>query len=648
MHITLGIFAHVDAGKTTLSEQILCLGRVLRAPGRVDHQDAYLDNHPLERARGITIFAEQAEFAYEGASYTLIDTPGHADFSAEMERCICVLDAAIVVVSAVEGVQAHTLTVWQLLKSQGIPVFFFINKLDRAGADADRVLCEIRQRLGAPVFAFGESTLGDQPDALLEELAQTDEALLDSYLFGEHSPALWQNALEDAVQKGQLCPVFCGSALKGEGVEALLHALGKLIRTCYDANTPFAARVYKIRHDDQGQRLVHVKLLGGSLRPRDSLTLTDGESFKVSDLRRCEGGKYLRIERAAAGEHAVLVAAPKLEIGDCLGDAKPLPGQTLKPLLFAQALPEKGIGAHTLLQNLRLLEEEDPLLQVRFLSERQSVEISFMGPIQLEVLSVVLRERFGLNVAFGPPQILYRETLLSPVIGRGHYEPLRHYAEVHLALRPLPRGSGIVFKDEASLDKLPAPYHSLVRTHVLEKQHIGPLTGSPIDDIEIALLSGRAHLKHTEGGDFRQACYRAIRQGLFKGECQLLEPFYAFTLRMEEGLLGKVSAELIQMKAQLLSQDSEGGEAELRGRAPVKRLLDFPQRFSALTRGRGLLSFRFDGYAPCLDAEEVILERAYDRQADRENPADSLFCAKGAGFLVAWDKADDWMHIGDE
>lgn len=647
MRVTLGIFAHVDAGKTTLSEQLLYLGHMLRAPGRVDHQNAFLDNHPLERSRGITIFSEQADFSFGGVDFTLIDTPGHADFSAEMERCISVLDYALIVVSAVEGVQAHTLTVWRLLRERKLPVFFFLNKLDRPGAQASPVLEALRSRLGAPAFAFEADTVHRLPEPLLEELAQTDEGLLDLYLAGERSPGLWLPALRRAVAQGLLCPVYSGSALQGQGVDALLQGLAALCETAYDASAPFAARVYKLRHDAQGQRLAFLKVLSGRLRPRDGLRLPSGEVFKPSELRRCEGNRTLRVEEADAGSHAVLVGAPALRVGDGLGQAPPLEAQRLQPLLFAQAIPGEGVTPRQLLEKLRQLEEEDPLLQIRWLSERQSLELSFMGPIQLEVLQSLLQERFGLSVSFGPPQILYRETLLEPVIGRGHYEPLRHYAEVHLALRPLPRGSGVRFVDEASLDSLPAPYHSLVRTHVLEKAHLGPLTGSPIDDVEIALLSGRAHLKHTEGGDFRQACYRAIRQGLFKGRCQLLEPYYAFTLRVEEGLVGKVSTELIQLKAELLSQESRQGEAELHGRGPVKRLLDYPQRFLALTKGRGLLSFRFDGYAPCLDADAVIQERAYDRQADRENPADSVFCQKGAGFLVAWDKADDWMHIGD-
>ncbi len=646
MHVTLGVFAHVDAGKTTLCEQILCLGAVLRSPGRVDHRDAYLDNHPLERERGITIFAEQAEFSYGGVDFTLIDTPGHADFSAEMERSIAALDACVLVVSAVEGVQAHTLTVWRLLREAGVPAFFFLNKMDRAGADAGKTLAALRERLGAPAFAFDENTIDALPEALLEELAQTDEALLESYLSGDRDPALWTAALRRAVASRAVCPAYSGSALKGEGVKALLTGMSRLLSTHYDAGAPFAARVYKIRHDAQGQRLAHIKLLGGTLRPRDALVLPSGETYKPNELRRCEGGRYLRVPQVKAGEHAVLTNAA-LSVGDCLGAAEPLKGMQMQPLLFASVVPEDGSTPQQLLEKLRLLEEEDPLLAVRWLPEKQSLELSFMGPIQLEVLRSLLEERFGLRVSFGPPNILYRETLLEPVIGRGHYEPLRHYAEVHLELRPLPRGSGISFADEASLDLLPAPYHSLVRTHVLEKQHIGPLTGSPLDDVEVCLLKGKAHLKHTEGGDFRQAVYRAIRQGLFKGRCQLLEPFYAFELRMDDGLLGRVTAELLQLEAEALDQQSMQGEAVLRGRGPVRLLLDFPQRFLALTRGAGLLSFRFDGYAPCADADEVIRRRGYDAQADRENPADSVFCQKGAGVLVAWDRADEWMHLKD-
>ncbi|MDR3085174.1 MAG: TetM/TetW/TetO/TetS family tetracycline resistance ribosomal protection protein [Christensenellaceae bacterium] len=644
-HTTIGIFAHVDAGKTTLSEQILYRSGALSSLGRVDHQSAFLDHDPLEKLRGITIFAEQAEFSIGKRRYTLVDTPGHADFSAEMERSIAAMDYAILVVSAVEGLQAHAYTVWGLLRAAKLPVFFFVNKMDRAGADAARVLGEIRQNLGAPAFFFDDGMPGALPSALIEELAQGDEALLEAYLAGERPEVFWREALLSSIQKGLICPLFAGSALKGEGVDALLHALDALTATKYDESAPFQAIVTRIRHDEQGARLVSLKLLQGSLRLKDSLRLPSGEIHKISEIRRYSGGSFERISEAFAGEHLAFYALPELRVGDALGEGVKPAAFKLSPLLLAKAEPQGGLPPRQALQALRLLEEEDPQLRVLWQEESQSIQISVMGKIQLEVLRELLLARFSLDIRFGEPEILYLETLAAPSCGRGHYEPLRHYAEVHLRLSPGPRGSGIAFKDEASLDALPLHFHRLIESHIFEKQHPGALTGAPVTDLVVTLLAGRMHLKHTHGGDFRQASYRAVRQGLFKGESLLLEPYYAFSARVPSTLLGRVSSDLRQLFCSFEAPIQRGGNVELLGRGPVSTLLGYPEALAALTKGLSVLSFRFDGYEPCHNPGEIIEKRGYEKEADRENPADSIFCAKGAGYLVKWTVSDAHMHI---
>lgn len=646
-HISFGVFAHVDAGKTTLSEQILHLAGAVKEPGRVDHRDAFMDNHPLEQQRGITIFSEQTDFSFGKGSYTLIDTPGHVDFSAEMERAVAALDYAILVVSAVEGVQAHTYTVYRILREAKKPVFVFINKLDRTGADLARTQAELRQGLDMPLLPLDGVDLQALPQGILEELAQTDEGLLEAYLAGNRDMPFWKTALVDAIRAGRLCPAFSGSALHGAGVLAFFAAFDALTTASYDENAPFGALVYKIRHDEHGQRLVYIKAMQGQLSLKDDVRLDDEQTVRISELRRCFGQRQARINQVLAGEHAVLPGLPLVKIGQGLGAYTPAPGGQVSPLLLAGVVFVTPTPPQRAMEVFRQLEEEDPMLRVHWLQESGEIQIAVMGPIQLEVLKEVLMARFGMEVRFTPPRILYKETLASPVVGKGHYEPLRHYAEVHLRMEPGERGAGVRFADEASLDKLSLNLHTLIGIYTTQVEHPGALTGAPVTDVLITLLGGRNHLEHTHAGDFREATYRAIRQGLFKGESLLLEPYYAFTVRAQAALSGRISAELTKLHATLQTPQASGDTITLAGRGPVQTLLTFPEILTTMTKGKGVVSFQFDGYEPCHNQAEVIAQANYDREADRLRPADSVFCAKGAGYLVKWFDADAAMHIDE-
>lgn len=641
----IGLLAHVDAGKTTLSEQLLYHARALRTPGRVDTATAFLDADPIERQRGITIFSGQARFLYRGRQYVLVDTPGHTDFASEMERALAVLDAAVVVVSAAEGVQGHTEVILRLLARRNIPTLFFINKLDRAGADVGRVLDQLRQKCAGEVVDFsGRLKANEMTPALAEELAALDESLLEQYVEEGYDAALWQRRAAEMVGQRKLHPAFCGAALEGRGVAELLEGLHALVTTDdeYRADRPLSARVYQVRHDAKGGRVLFLKLLSGRLRVKEELA-----GDKIDEIRLYHGDKYQSVEEAEAGALCAVTGVSGLRPGQTIGPAQDGVedgASAVRPVLQARALWADAPDPQVLAA-FRQLEDEDPTLRVAWDAGLRQLTCHVMGPIQLEVLRQRMQDRYRLAVDFGPCRIAYQETLAAPTVGIGHYEPLRHYAEVHLLLEPGPRGSGITFASACPLDSLTESYQNLIHTHVMEKEHRGALTGAPLTDVRITLLAGRAHLKHTEGGDFRQAVYRAIRQGLAGGESLLLEPYYDFILTAPSACLGRILADIQRMQGSFAPPESLGGDTVIRGRGPVKYFSHYGAQLPAVTQGRGSISLVFGGYEVCRDAETVIAEADYRMEGDRENPPDSVFCAKGAGFTVPWQEVPQYAHI---
>jgi len=632
--MTIGVLAHVDAGKTSLSEQLLFRGGALRQPGRVDHQDALLDFDPVERRRGITVFSGQARFSYGERDYFLLDTPGHADFSGEMERCLAALDCAILVVSAVDGVQAHTETIWRLLCEHNLPVFFFLNKTDLPGADVQRTREELEKLCGPSLIPL---EAGFSPEAQ-EQVALTDENLLEAYLAGEMTEADWQEALCRAAMQRQLFPLYSGSALSGEGVDPLLEGLSRFTHKDYDPEAPLSGLLYQIRHDKQNKRIALLKLTGGRLRAKDMLL-----DEKLHELRSYQGEKYTVLEQAEAGDMLAVTGLSQAKSGTVFGGAE-VQSPSITPLLTARVLWPKEQPLPTVLNAMRILEDEEPALQLRWNEELQELHIAVMGPIQLEVLQESARLRFGLELSFGSCEILYRESIRNRVLGSGHFEPLRHYAEVHLLLEPGPRGSGIHFRSLCPTDQLALNWQRLIQTHVGEQEHPGALSGFPVTDLHISLLAGAAHLKHTEGGDFREATYRAIRHGLFQAESLLLEPFYAFRIQVRTELAGRVMADIQRMQGEVEPPISLGESSLLRGVAPVSEMMEYARDFAAMTQGRGRMQLSFGGYRECHNAQEVLERLAYDREADRAHPADSVFCSHGAGYTVNWREAAAAMH----
>ena len=637
----IGILAHVDAGKTTLSEGLLYLSGSIRKFGRVDHQDAFLDNFSLERQRGITIFSKQAVLTLGDLEVTLLDTPGHVDFSAEMERTLQVLDYAVLVVSGTDGIQAHTLTLWRLLERYQIPVFLFINKMDLPGADANARIAELRRRLSEGCLAFDR-----MDDAFYEAAALTEESAMDEYLT---DGALSEETLRGLIAGRRIFPCYFGSALRLSGVEELIAGLERWIQPAVWPAS-FGAKVYKISRDTQGARLTHLKVTGGVLRVRDLLTGcrpggSDAWEEKADQLRIYSGGKYTTVNEVPAGGVCAVTGLSQTYPGQGLGIEAESEQPALEPVLtFRVGLPQ-GPDAHTALGKLRQLEEEDPQLHLLWNESLGEIHLQLMGEVQLEVLQTMIQERFGFPVQFGAGSIVYKETIAAPVIGVGHYEPLRHYAEVHLLLEPAPRGSGLQFESLCSEDVLDRNWQRLVLTHLEEKAHRGVLTGSPITDMKISLLTGRAHLKHTEGGDFRQATYRAVRQGLRKAESILLEPWYQFRLEVPTEYVGRAMTDLQRLSGTVAPPETDGEMSILTGQAPVACLRDYPTEVTAYTQGRGRLICTLAGYDVCHNSEEVIASIGYDCDRDLENPCDSVFCAHGAGYVVPWNEVDGKKHL---
>lgn len=632
--ICAGLLAHVDAGKTTLSEALLYESGNIRRLGRVDNRDAFLDTDELERARGITIFSKQALLKLPDMNVTLLDTPGHVDFSAEMERTLQVLDYAILVISASDGVQGHTRTLWRLLKKNKIPTFLFINKMDQPGTDRETLLSELKNRLDENCLDFTET----ESESFYENAAMCREDVLEYYL--EHGEIKMEQ-IRELIWQRRLFPCYFGSALKITGVREFLDGFGQFTRKrTYPKE--FGAKIFKITHDGQGNRLTHLKVTGGTLKVKEPFA---GSREKVNQIRIYSGEKFETVQEAYAGCVCAVTGLPKTRPGEGVGTEEDSAAPLLVPVLTYQMILPEGCDTGKMLENLYQLEEEEPELHIVWEEALQEIRVQVMGEIQLEILTSLIRERFGVEVSFGVGNILYKETIAHPIEGVGHYEPLRHYAEVHLLLEPGETSSGLMFDTVCSEDVLERNWQRLILTHLQEKEHRGVLTGSAITDMKITLAAGAAHLKHTEGGDFRQATYRALRQGLMEAESVLLEPVYEFRLEVPEQMVGRAMTDIERMHGNFETTRLQNGMTVLAGTAPVSEMQDYPREVIQYTRGEGRLFCAPKGYAPCHNEEEVIAQIGYDAERDLENSADSVFCAHGAGFVVKWDEVKHHMHV---
>lgn len=634
--LVVGILAHVDAGKTTLSESILYLSGKIGKMGRVDNKDAYLDTYDLERARGITIFSKQAVFEIGETQITLLDTPGHVDFSAEMERTLQVLDYAILVISGADGVQGHTKTLWRLLEMYQIPVFLFVNKMDQNGTDKDRLMEEIKKQLDDRCIEFEQV----QTDEFYDQLAMCDETIMEAYLeTGQVETA----QIKKAVKERSVFPCFFGSALKCEGVEQFMQGIVKyaMIPSYRDE---FGAKIFKITRDEQGNRLTHMKLSGGKLKVKDVLTDSIWEE-KVNQIRIYSGQKFEAVNEVEAGTVCAVTGLSQTRPGKGLGIEKASDIPVLEPVLSYQIILPEGCDPRVMLPKLRQIEEEEPELHIVWDEQLQEIQAQIMGEVQIEILQSLIQSRFGVEVTFDAGRIVYKETIANVVEGVGHFEPLRHYAEVHLVLSPGEPGSGLQFGVECSEDSLSKSWQRLILTHLEEKAHKGILTGSAITDMKITLVSGRAHNKHTDGGDFREATYRAVRQGLKEAESILLEPYYAFQLELPAKMVGRAMNDIEKMHGTCKISQTNGEMAVLVGSAPVNTMRNYQQEVVAYTKGLGRLFCSLKGYERCHNAEEVIERIGYDSERDIENPTGSVFCSHGTGFLVDWDKVKDFMHV---
>ena len=640
-NIVMGILAHVDAGKTTLSESMLYLSGTVRKLGRVDHKDAFLDTYALERDRGITIFSKQAVFSLGNKKVNLLDTPGHVDFSAEMERTLQVLDYAVLVISGADGIQGHTETLWKLLKLYDIPTFIFINKMDQQGTDQAALLSELKERLDEGCIAFGK----EESIETLEELAMTDEKVLDYFM--EHE-SIRKEDICRLIKERRVFPCYFGSALKLEGVQELLYGFERYMEP-YTGTEEFGAKVFKISRDDKGERLTFLKVTGGKLVVKMPVNLVDKEE-KVNQIRIYSGAKYETVNEVGAGGVCAVTGLVSSYIGEGFGVENGTAAPFLEPVLTYQMILPDGADTTKVLRELKQLEEEEPLLNIVWNPALEEIHVQLMGEVQTEILKTMIAERFHLDVEFGTGKIVYKETIKNPVVGVGHYEPLRHYAEVHLKMEPLEAGSGLVFDADCSEDVLDRNWQRLILTHLQEREHPGVLTGSPITDMKITIVAGRAHLKHTEGGDFRQATYRAVRQGLKSAESILLEPWYSFVLEVPSDQVGRAMSDIGQMNGSFEGPEAEDkqGMVRLTGTAPASEMRDYQREVWAYTKGRGRITFTLKGYEPCHNAEEVIEQIGYDSERDIDNPTGSVFCAHGAGFLVKWDEVPEYMHIKED
>ena len=638
--LVIGILAHVEAGKTTLSEGMLYVSGAIRRLGRVDHKDAFLDTFELERERGITIFSKQAEFTWKDLCGTLLDTPGHTDFSAEMERTLQVLDYAVLVISGTDGIQGHTETLLKLLQTYKIPVFLFVNKMDLPGCDKSHLLEELNRRFGDGFIDF--SICGT--DAFYESIAMCDENALETYMNNSEVPG---NMIAKMIAKRKVFPCFFGSALKLDGVEQFMdHLCEYTMEKTYPEE--FAAKVFKVTRDDNGKRLSWMKITGGELKVKQLITYKNGESEKADQIRIYSGTKYEAAEKAGSGTICTVTGLTQAVPGQGLGIQKDSLRPVLEPVLTYQMLFPDGTDIHDMMRKLRELEEEQPELQIVWKEQLKEIHVKVMGEIQTEILKSMMKERFGVDVTFGRGSIVYKETILNPTEGVGHFEPLRHYAEVHLLLEPGEPGSGLVFAFACSEDILDGNWQRLILTHLKEREHPGVLTGSPITDMKITLISGRAHQKHTEGGDFRQATYRAVRQGLKKAQSILLEPYYHFTIELPSENVGRAMTDIQKMSGSFELPQTQGDISIISGKAPVSTMYDYSRELISYTRGKGRMFCESAGYEHCHNEEEVLAQIAYDSEADLENPTGSVFCSHGAGFNVKWNEVEQYMHLHPE
>ena len=632
----VGILAHVDAGKTTLAESILYKAGSIRKIGRVDNGDTALDTHTLEKERGITIFAGESYFSLGNLDITLLDTPGHVDFSAETERMLKVLDYAVLVISGTDGVQSHTRTLWRLLKAYRIPTFIFITKMDFARLDAETIMADLRQLCGESCVNFSS----ENTDERNENIAVNDEAVLEAFL---ENNTITDEDISTLILKGSLCPCFFGSGLKSQGIDEFLDGLSSYIRVKKHPEE-FGAKVFKISHDSKGERLAHIKVTGGRLKVKDTVSY-NGKSEKINNIRIYSGTKFITVDEMEPGGVCVVTGLSDIKCGDGLGFEGVSKDVYLEPVMNYRVVLPESTDAQTFLPKLRQLEDEDPQLHVAWNSFLQEINVALMGDVQTEILKSLVKERFDLDVEIDSGKVLYKETISNKVEGVGHYEPLCHYAEVHLIIEPLPRGSGIVISSKCGEDVLDRNWQNLIRTHLAEKEHLGVLTGSPITDVKITLAAGRAHLKHTEGGDFRQSTYRAVRQGLMQAESVLLEPYYSYRLEVPTENVGRAINDVRMMNGSIEGPDTMGEISVITGKAPVVCMNGYASVVASYTGGRGRFSCDVCGYDVCHNSQEVINSIKYSPESDLENTPDSVFCAHGAGFNVKWDEVINYMHI---
>ncbi|MGY5238759.1 GTP-binding protein [Clostridium tertium] len=645
MKKTIGILAHVDAGKTTFSEQILYHTKSIRNRGRVDHKNSFLDTHDIEKERGITVFSEQATFQIGSSTYYLIDTPGHIDFSTEMERALSILDYAILLISGVEGIQGHTETIWNLLRKYNIPTFIFINKMDRTGSDLERVLEEVNENLANDICHI--DSIHGMSEELIEFISERNEDLLERYFNGDYEEEIWINELKELIKENKIFPCLSGSALQDEGIDNFLNIFNELTYTNYDEEEEFSGRVHKIRYDNNGTRITFIKAISGSLKVRDEVTyetLDEEIAEKVSSIRFYNGSKFKTVEKISAGDIFAVTGITKAMPGEGIGKNRENIKFNMIPTLMSKVIFDKSYNVKEVLGYFRILESEDPALNIIWNETHQEIQVSIMGKIQLEVLKEVALNRFNLKIEFGPCEIMYKETIDSKTYGYGHFEPLKHYAEVHLKMEPNKRGEGITFENKCHADDLTTGNQNLIKTHIFERNHHGLLTGSPITDMKITLLTGRAHNKHTEGGDFREATFRSIRQGLEKANNILLEPFYKFKIDVELDYMGKVISDIQRLNGSFDPPETKINKVSITGRGPVATFMDYSSEILTFTKGKGSVSLIFDGYDVCHNTEEVIEKIGYDKNADIEYSSSSIFCSKGQGFVVHWDKVEEYIH----
>lgn len=646
MNKIIGVLAHVDAGKTTFSEGLLYHTNTIKVRGRVDHKNSYLDNHEIEKERGITIFSDQAVIEYRGDTYYLIDTPGHVDFSPEMERAVTVMDYAIIIISAVEGVQGHTETVWQLLKKHKIPAFFFINKTDRIGADVDKVLEDIGGNLTEDVCYISNSLDEDLYEEIIEFMAERDEELLELYIEGKYSKKIWMNYMKKMIKEKKIFMCASGSALQDKGILEFLDNLHKLTETSYD-DGGFEGRIYKIGHEENGAKITYMKILRGSIKVREEIAYKCGEDEireKITQIRIYNGKKYKTVDSANAGQLVGIMGLSKTFAGQELGNFTKEPVYNMIPTLKSKVIFEPSLNIKEVVKVFNILDEEDPSLKVAWEEELQEIHIHVMGPIQLEILEKIIKDRFDFSVDFGEPNIIYKETINGEVVGYGHFEPLRHYAEVHLKIEAGERNSGIEYENLCHADHLTKGNQNLIKYHIYERDHRGLLTGSTLTDVKIALLTGRAHNKHTSGGDFRQATYRALRQGLEKADKVLLEPYYDFNIKIDLEYMGRVLSDIQKASGKFEPPETNGDRVIVRGRVPVATFMNYPTELAAFTSGKGMISLVYGGYDICHNKEEVIERINYDKNADIEYSSSSIFCSKGQGYVVPWYEVEEEMH----